>query len=245
MSENLILMFHRVHEPRLDYRAEMFYAFLEKIKKQFEIALPFDAPTSLKRQLVLTFDDAYYDFYHYVFPKLKQLKLKAVLAVSPSFIDDTTDVDPTIRLDNPYPEAMFEPQYRQRVPFCTWQELTEMSDSGLVELAAHGFEHHNLADPNTSLEKEVNASKQLIEEKCNTSVRGFIYPFGKCSKERHQQVLKTYDYAMRIGSALNGSWRSTLYRVDAEHFWPNNLPIQAKNLRKWRFKYWLNRLRGK
>jgi peptidoglycan/xylan/chitin deacetylase (PgdA/CDA1 family) len=245
MSNILILMFHRVFEPRLGYDANKFETYLNYLLENFNICLPFDKSKSIKPKLTLTFDDAYYDFYHYVYPKLKQYNIPAVLAVSPYFINNDANVESQTRLNSPYPESMFDTKYRKSSPFCTWIELSEMVQSGLVELAGHGFEHKNLADINTDFEQEVVKTKEIIAKKCNTIVRGFIYPFGKCSKDRHKKVLEHYDYAMRIGSAINKKWRDTLYRIDAEHFWPNNIPFQSKNFNKWTRKYWLNRLRGK
>lgn len=245
MAENLILMFHRIYEPRLGYTPEKFSHFIDYLTQNFYITLPFKTLKHNKLNVILTFDDAYYDFYHFAFPILQRHNIPAVLAVSPSFIQDTTDVSIAERLNCPYPDAMFEPEYAKKSPFCTEKELKTMHDSGLIEIAAHGFAHKNLADPKTDFCEEALKSKQALELMCQDRIRGFIYPFGKVTRSRHQKILNIYDYAMRIGSALNKTWRKTLYRIDAEHFWPNNIPLSDPILNKFRRKYYLNRLRFK
>jgi hypothetical protein len=53
---------------------------------------------------------------------------------------------------------------------------------------------------------------------------------------------------MRIGSALNPGWNSNgglLYRVNAEHFWPQGKVWSFGELVKYRLKYLSNRLRNK
>ena len=51
-----------------------------------------------KHSICLTFDDAYYDFYYYVFPLLKKYNLKALLAVPVAYILEDTDVSSEPRL---------------------------------------------------------------------------------------------------------------------------------------------------
>ena len=161
MSDILCLMFHQVYEPRLGYNPEAFYRFVSSICEQYTPVLPFEAHD--KPAVVLTFDDAYYDFYHYVFPKLKEWKIRAVLAVSPLYIQEKSTVSSKKRLNAPYPEAMFESKYHQDEPFCSWEEICEMQQSGLVEIAAHGYRHDNLKISATDFQQEVVYSKKILE----------------------------------------------------------------------------------
>src|SRR5690242_10610776 len=100
----------------------------------------------------LTFDDATEDFYRVVFPLLKELKARALLAVPAGLIDS--------------------PNY------CTWDQLKEIAQSGLVEVASHSMSHPNLI-LSQNLQTEIMGSKQLLEKKLGQTVRTFVYPFGK------------------------------------------------------------------
>ena len=73
MSETLILMFHRVHEPRLKFYVENFVKYLEYLHNNFAIVLPLQNSETIKPKLVLTFDDAYYDFYHFLVSQVNSI----------------------------------------------------------------------------------------------------------------------------------------------------------------------------
>jgi biofilm PGA synthesis lipoprotein PgaB len=83
-----------------------------------------------EKAVLLTFDDAYQSFYKNVFPLLKLYKCPAVLAVVSRWIDETpSDVE-----------------YRKGI--MTREQLKELSDSGLVEIASHSFDSHKAVQIN-------------------------------------------------------------------------------------------------
>lgn len=242
----ITLMFHRVYEPHLGYDPVQFEKYLQYLIQHFPIIIPGEHTTA-PLAICLTFDDAYYDFYHYVFPLLKKYHIKALLGVPVKYIVDKTDLDPATRLSVPYPQGMEKDLHINKVPFCTWDELLEMTRSGLVIMASHGFAHGNLANPHTDIDQEIRFSKQILEQKLNTPIAHYIYPYGKMTRAVHNQVAQIYDYGIRIGSALNRGWnhpRKYIYRIDAENMWPQQQSIEQKQVRQWRVKYWINRLRG-
>ena len=69
-----------------------------------------------------------------------------LLAVPTLYIIESTNISDEERLSVPYFEAMKGDVYREKVPFCTWEELKEMVNSGHVELASHGHEHISFLD---------------------------------------------------------------------------------------------------
>lgn len=244
----LSLMFHRVNDPSSGCDPARFADFLQYLVKNFPIVMPNDPLPKKGIAIMLTFDDAYFDFYHHVFPLLKQHRIRALLAVPVKYIVETTSVDPTIRLSVPYPQGMENNRYQTDVPFCTWEELTEMANTPYVTIASHSFSHANLADPQTNLPKEVWTSKKILASKLKKEIDYFVYPYGKMSRQAHQYVIQHYRYGLRIGSAINRGWdnkRGFLYRVDADFLWKNNRPIDKHLLRKLTLKYWLNRVRRK
>jgi peptidoglycan/xylan/chitin deacetylase (PgdA/CDA1 family) len=217
-----VLMFHQVYEPEQPKRIKQITQFLEQLTKKYPIVKPGQTLKSCKLNVCLTFDDAYYDFYKYVFPLLIKLNIPATLAVPVQFILDSTDVSSEKRLGLHHGVEMDDNYYQTHAPFCTWQELQEMVDSGLVTIASHGYHHRNLTETNIDIDEELVKSQQTLEEKLTCSVSTFIYPYGKYSNAANQLVNKLYKFSMRIGSALNKNWHNStnvIYRVDADHFW--------------------------
>lgn len=244
----LSLMFHRVNDPSSNCDPARFSDFLNYLVEHFPIVAP-DAPLPKKGiALMLTFDDAYFDFYHDVFPLLKKHRIPALLAVPVKYIVETTSLDPATRLSVPYPQGMENDRYKTEVPFCTWEELREMANTPYVTIASHSFSHANLANQESDLSEEVFTSKKILESKLRKKIDYFVYPYGKMSRQAHQYVIQHYRYGLRIGSAINRGWdkkRGYLYRVDADFLWKNNRPIDRRLIQKLTLKYWLNRLRRK
>jgi peptidoglycan/xylan/chitin deacetylase (PgdA/CDA1 family) len=81
---------------------------------------------------------------------------------------------------------------------CSWNELREMADSGLVEIGSHGVTHSPLASL-TEREswQELTVSRAQIEEGLGRDVRSFCFPNGKQSDYRpsHLQQVKEAGYA--------------------------------------------------
>ncbi len=244
----ITLMFHRVNDASLGYDPELFAQYLDYLVKHFPIVVPGETLPDAKVAICLTFDDAYYDFYHNVFPLLVKHQVKALLAVPVKYIVDKTNVDAKIRLQVPYVQGMENPFYKDKIPFCTWEELNEMSQSGLVVMASHGFSHQNLADKKSDLSQEIVNSQKILQDRLQTPIKNFVYPYGCMTSQAHQMVCQTYDYGIRIGSALNLGWdqsRQFVYRINADPLWINSKPISNGLIHKLTLKYWANRLRLK
>jgi len=74
------------------------------------------------KAVVLTVDDGAANLYSVIYPALKKYGLHAVAFVAPAFHADSYDLD------------------NARRP-CTWAELMEMQESGLVDMQAHTYTH--------------------------------------------------------------------------------------------------------
>mgnify|MGYP000063503678 CR=1 FL=1 len=235
----LALMYHRAEVgPRIDKYAnseEMLHKHFLFLKEHYPIVLPGDSIPKGKLAVCLTFDDATFDFYRYVFPILKKYQIRVLLGVPAQYILDETTVDPQERLSVPYPLMMQDGFYDQKVPFCTWKELEEMVCSGLVEAASHSYSHCNLTFNFVDLNREVIRSKEIIEAKLSQPVSSFIYPFGKMTLALQEYVAQHYPYAFRIGSALNFGWgdgKSALNRVSADNLAYPTAPLSFFSLAK-------------
>lgn len=241
MPRILSLMFHRIHDPLKKDRVSQFEQFLKKLVKNNTINNSID--------ICLTFDDAYYDFYHYVYPLLKKFNMKALLAVPVKAITEDTQASPEARLASRYIHHATAIPCLKTTPLCTWKELKEMADSGHVAIASHGYQHADLTLSTTNLREEVEYSKNLLEQRLNTPVDTFVYPYGRMSTRVHQYVRQHYTCAIRIGSAYNFSWnmqKGLIYRMDADPFWKNNKSLHNPFLKlKLTLSYCGNRLRKK
>lgn len=212
----LSLLYHRVGQGKYATPLPLLESQLEWIAANYHAVHPGD-PLQ-KKSLCLTFDDAFYDFYHYIFPLLKRYQLKAVLAVPVAFIADETALDAEKRLEK-------IPSSLERMPpvpspaFCTWRELKEMQASGLVHIASHSATHLPLTAKAADPQHELLFSKQILEEKLKASVTTFVYPYGRFNAPIHKLAKKHYTCIMRIGNALNLNWKNTnqlFYRVNAD-----------------------------
>lgn len=214
----IALMYHRIGTGKHANTLPMLRSHLLYLKERYPIVLPGDFLQKGKLSICLTFDDATFDFYHYVFPLLQELKLRAVLGVPVRYIMDTNILPPEERLAIPYPLMMQDGFFDKKVPFCTWEELSEMVLSGHVEVASHSFSHANLTFPFVNLQREIHFSKEILEQKLPQAVSTFIYPFGRFTPAVQEAVSATYPYVFRIGSALNKGWhkKTPLCRIPAD-----------------------------
>lgn len=100
-------------------------------------------PALPPKAVMLSFDDGYSSFYTRVMPILRAYHWPALLAPVGSWIDTP--------LNKP---VDFAGTPRPRGEFLTWQQIREVSQSGLVEIAAHTDANHKgiLANPQGNLE---------------------------------------------------------------------------------------------
>jgi peptidoglycan/xylan/chitin deacetylase (PgdA/CDA1 family) len=95
---------------------------------------------------------------------------------------------------------------------CSWNELREMADSGLVEIGSHTVTHPILASvTDAEVWQELTASRAQIEEGLGREVRSFCFPNGKPSDYRphHMRLIKDAGYSCamvtRFGMVYDGS----------------------------------------
>lgn len=232
-----VVMYHHINSDDLPLSNSdsMMQAHLSLISERYTSVFP--GETCEGTPVCLTFDDAYYDFYHYVFPLLKQYGLKALLAVPAAFILDDTDTEPSKRLALKHHEIYEGENWRTHAPFCTYAELREMVKSGHVAVASHGVNHVNLREPGVDLEQEIFGSKVQLEEKLGYRVESFVLPYGKHNAEAVALAREHYPYVFRIGNALNPSWDGIgglIYRIKGDALkTPDELFKPLKQLKFW------------
>lgn len=215
-----ILMYHRAGTGKHSNSPKVLRRHFSFLAQNYPIILPGDPLEQGRLNICLTFDDATFDFYHFVFPILREMKLRALLGIPVKFILSKTSLNTHARLSIPYYEAMKENTFQKYAPFCTWEELREMVSSGYVQAASHSYTHQNLTFPTVDLSLEISKSKKILQNNLQQAISSFIYPFGQANQNVHQLVKKHYLYSMRIGEGLNWNWRPSsqmLYRINADN----------------------------
>lgn len=152
-----------------------------------------------EKAVIITFDDGYASFYNRVLPLLKAFEMSAVLALEGSWLDA--------------PEGSMVKYGTELMPrerFLNWEQLREIADSGLVEIASHGYGLHygKIANPqgNTQpalvtrryyaengvyepeedylnrIKNGLAANSDLIEKKLGIRPRVMVWPFGRYNR---------------------------------------------------------------
>lgn len=226
-------MYHNINADKYSNDLEIFKEHLLYLRRHYTIVLPSDKIT--ENSICLTFDDAFYNFYVYVFPLLKELDIKVLLAVPTQFIlDDTKEYSEnrlSIKHDDTYTQI-------DKAPFCTFKELKEMSDSGLVKVASHSHAHVNLQETK-DLNFELSHSKKLLEEKLGINCDTLVFPFGKYDDNVLEASEKLYSYFFRIGNGVNKDFsgiHKVIYRVNADDLKNAKDIFSFKNMIKYKFK---------
>jgi peptidoglycan/xylan/chitin deacetylase (PgdA/CDA1 family) len=117
-----------------------------------------------KRPVVLTFDDAFADFYTDALSILARYGFVATLYVPTAFVNGTSSWL--------YREGE---AHRQLL---NWQQLRQISDAG-IECGGHSHYHYQLDTVPLSIARnEIVTSKKLLEERLAKPVASFAYPFG-------------------------------------------------------------------
>lgn len=116
------------------------------------------------KPVVLTFDDAFLDFYTAALPILARYNVPATLYVPTTYVGGTS-------------------RWMQRSgegsrPIVSWEQLREISKSG-IECGAHSQTHPqlDLLSP-AAAKKEITQSKNILEEHLGEKVSSFAYPYG-------------------------------------------------------------------
>lgn len=172
-----ILMYHSVGKNRVFFtvRPEEFERQMEYLQKHGYSVISLSSlierlgrgDRSLEKCVVVTFDDGYRDNYENAYPILKKYGFPATIFVATGFVGQL--------MDNAYHEPL---------RMLSWDELKEMTGSGIIDIEPHTVHHKKLTE--LSLEvamEEIQESKKEIEEKLGKKCVSFAYPHGSSSAD--------------------------------------------------------------
>lgn len=228
------VMYHHVNSDRCSNNMEVFIKHLEYIKDNFISIFPDERVE--KNSICLTFDDAYADFYFFIYPLLLKYKLKALLAIPSKYILEDTFEMPKDRMSYEHNELF---KNYQKATFCTYKELREMNSSGFVRFASHSHSHINLLESGVDLDLELRISKELLEKNLGVKIDSFVFPFGKYNQDILKEAQKHYKYNFRIGNAIHKDFsgiNGVIYRVDGDNLKSGDEIFKSGRILKYKFK---------
>lgn len=140
------------------------------------------------KPILITFDDGHYNNMYYALPLLKKYGLTAILNVIGKFSDFSTasgDID--------------NPNYSH----VTWDEVSEMSNGGIMEIGNHTYNMHNYkprfglaqnygeSDEQyvTTLRNDIGKLQKILFEATGKQCRVLAYPFGKYNTIAEQTLV--------------------------------------------------------
>ena len=101
------------------------------------------------KAVLLTFDDGFNSFYETIFPILRTFEYPATFAIVTDWIENN---DHTI----PYGKKSLSAK-----DFITWEQIKEISDSGLIEIASHSHNLHQGVVANPQLNVQPSATSRI------------------------------------------------------------------------------------
>ena len=202
-------VFHRVVSDRIssweDIDKELFERIIKYIGNQ---GVTFcDNHNKDKKKWLLTFDDGFSSDYEIVFPILQQSDLKATFFLI------------TNRIGQP--------------GYLTWSQIKEMSKYGMC-FGSHSLSHRPLIEL-TQLEvrKEMEDSKQYIEQNIGKLVNAFSFPYGDWTS-KHINLASEVGYSYKCLSHHGViDFRSNIIprnSINSSMSWPKILKLMEPSL---------------
>jgi peptidoglycan/xylan/chitin deacetylase (PgdA/CDA1 family) len=169
-----ILMYHQItdelnytKQPKLRVSPKRFARQLDFLQKHGYKTLTLSQALKHRgsqKAVVLTFDDAYADFYYQAWPLLQQRGMTATLFVV------TSEVGGCNRWDLP--------KGLPKETLITREQLREL-DQGGIEIGGHSHSHAMLTSLNDSrLLREITGCQKMLTDMTGHPARAFSYPYG-------------------------------------------------------------------
>ena len=145
------------------------------------------------KPIIITIDDGKYGVYKHAWPMLQKYGMTASLSIIGYEIDNATSA----------PDA----RSKSEAPYCTWQELAEMSDSGTIEIISHtDKQHYFLHDGRNGAstkdgdtlktflpiaQKDYSDTARSFKRYLNTVPNSMAYPYSRRTELSDEAWLKT------------------------------------------------------
>ena len=141
---------------------------------------------------VITFDDAYEDFYYRVLPLVRELALPVALYVPTGFIDEPAK-----------PPISRSVRDAVRLKPVTWSQLEEIAACPLMTIGAHTHSHREMPSlSDTEVLADVQRCDETLARRLGVPVRHFAYPRGVWNERVERLLAGRYETIALVG----GGW---------------------------------------
>jgi peptidoglycan/xylan/chitin deacetylase (PgdA/CDA1 family) len=134
------------------------------------------------KPVVLTFDDAYLDFYENAWPLLKKYGCNATVFVPVDFVDGHADWDC---------------EFGEPAKIMNWNQIIELHKQG-VRFGSHSCGHRRLSElSKDEVYEDAKNSRDILEQKLGVEIFDYCYPYAAAS-EQMQQVIASAGYRSAV-----------------------------------------------
>lgn len=211
-----VLMYHHVNQHTGDMvtvTPEVFELQMKYLNKAGYRTLKADQLISFinggltldEKAVMITFDDGWLDNYVHAFPVLRKYNINATIFIATDWVkggpDNISHMNPHIPKHREA-RRLIEQGEGYKV-ILNWEFIKEMSESGLVEFHSHTKSHrkcHNLSAD--ELEKELEGSKRIMEERLGRPCIALCWPFGR-NNDLSMKIARDNGYSL-IFTTKNG-----------------------------------------
>lgn len=188
-------MYHRVNDcwnSELDVTVQNFTRQMDYLKeKNYKVISMDEAYNKMisgqirDKYVVITFDDGYSDFIYNAYPILKHYNFPAIIFIVPEFIDTS--------------KVFGWDKHIKHNLLMSWNQIINLDMDANIDFGSHTLTHSNVdcVDEHT-LNYELHASKNILEQKLCRKIRHFAYPTGVHTKLSEYMVKKYYDTGLLI-----------------------------------------------
>lgn len=135
------------------------------------------------KPVVLTFDDAYLDFYDNAWPLLKKYGFKPTVFIPVDFVDGHADWDR---------------EFGEPAKIMNWDQITELQGQG-VNFGSHSCGHRRMSTMSeTEALEDAGRAKDILEQKLGVEVLDYCYPYAAASKQA-QLIIASAGYRSAVG----------------------------------------------
>lgn len=192
-----VIVFHSITDvpDKCTISPDAFSRQMEFIQRSFSIIRLNEIMEALQdqkpsRKVIITFDDAFSDFYDSAYPILDKFKIPSTVFVPTGFIGGFN------HWDSPFHEC-------HRKSVMNANQLQELHRMKLVDFGSHTIDHLPMSKLHVNeMRRQVAASKSTLEDLLSTSITMFAYPYGRLKdfSPLTKQILSETGYEIGVSA---------------------------------------------